>query len=369
MAAITSVKYHILRDTKSRKRVEEDAVLTPEDRDAYENRVAFVSLLMHPNGQLYCGLTAMNHDIFARFDPKKGKFTSLRYQDQAEKFEVKIHRSLCLAKDGTIYSATATLYKLNDRMAAPGGWIFTYDPKTNKTNKLCIPTPRDYPQTITFDEKRKLVYGMTQPVFKFFVYHLDTGEVEDHDYMGSITHISALDDDGCFWGTWDAVGHFLFKYDPRTRKITYFHHGIPEGAKFADVMYRGAGPVDSMVNGGDGYLYIGTTGGTLCRLDPKTAKAEYLGRPSPTKRLPGMVMLDKRRILLSGGDEAGGFLAIYDRKTGGFENLGPLHEPKSGLTLYRVHDLAVSLDKRTAYIAETDVPTRSGYLWEAKLDL
>ena len=31
------------------------------------------------------------------------------------------------------------------------------------------------------------------------------------------------------------------------------------------------------------------------------------------------------------------------------------------------NSLALSLDKKTAYIAETDVPTRSGYLWEARI--
>ena len=368
MAKIKSVRHHILRDTREAKRVTDDRWVG-KDRDVFNNRIAFVSLLMHPDGRLYCGLTAFNTDIFVRFDPRTGKFTSLGYQKVAEKYEVKIHRSLELAGDGTIYGATATLYTIDKRLDTPGGCIFRYHPKTGQIEKLVIPTPRDYPQTITLDEKRKLIYGMTQPVLKFFVYHMDTGKVEDFDYMGSITHISALDDDGCFWGTWDHVRHNLFKYDPSTGKITYFDHGIPEGARFADIMYRGAGPVDSMINGRDGYMYIGTTGGTLCRLDPRTAEATYIGKPHPTKRLPGLEIVDKRRILCAGGDEEGGYLALYDRKTGGIEHLGTLVDSETGLKLYRVHDMKLSLDKRTAYVAETDVPTRSGYLWECKLEL
>lgn len=371
MASIRSIKYHVLRDTTDH-RVHSDESGNPDkarDRDLYENRIAFVCLLPHPDGNIYCGQTAWNHDIFTRFDPRTGKFTSLGYQHLAEEYEVKIHRSLELASDGTIYGATATLYSVEDRLKAPGGSIFRYHPKTGEIKKLAIPCKHDYPQTITLDEKRGLIYGMTYPVFKFFVYHIDTGEVEDHDFMGSITHISAIDDSGCFWGTWHAVKHFLFKYDPATRKITYFKHGIPEGARFADTMYRGAGPVDMMLNIGDGFLYIGTTGGTLCRLDPRTAEVKYLGRPHPTKRLPGMAKLDKHRILLSGGDEDGGYLAIYDSHTNGFEHLGTLVEPKTGTKLYRVHDLCLSLDKKTAYIAETDVPARSGYLWECKLEV
>lgn len=367
MAATPGVRYHILRDVARKQVLEDDTRAARIDADVINHRVSFVSLLTHPDGNLYCGCTAYNHDIFCRWDPRAEKFTSLRYQDQAEEFEVKIHRSLELASDGTVYGATAALYTLDKRHKAPGGSIFRFDPKTGKIEKLCIPVPRDYPQTLTLDESRKLLYGMTQPVFKFFVYHLDTGEVENYDYMGSITHISCLDDDGCFWGTWDSVRHYLFKYDPRTRQITYFNHGLPEGAKFADIMYRGAGPCDCMINGRDGYIYIGTTGGTFCRLDPRTAEVKYLGRPHPTRRLPGLKLLDERRILVCGGDSEGGFLAIYDRKTNGWEHLGELVDPRSGLKLYRAHDLAVSLDKKTAYVAETDVPARSGYLWECRI--
>ncbi|MFB3892956.1 MAG: hypothetical protein ACE15C_13135 [Phycisphaerae bacterium] len=379
MAAIESVRYHILRDPKTRLEINDDTRLNRQrNPDQYENRVAFTSLLWHPDGGLYCGCTAFNRDIFTRFDPGTEKFTSLRYQDVAEEYEVKIHRSLCLASDGTIYSATACLYTLDQRLKAPGGSIFRYFPpawraagggEAARIQKLCIPARHDYPQTITLDEERKLIYGLTQPVFRFFVYHIDTGEVEDYDYQGSITHISALDDEGCFWSTWDAVRHYLFKYDPRTRQITYFNKGIPEGAKFADIMYRGAGPVDCMINGRDGYLYIGTTGGTLCRLDPRTADVAYLGRPHPTRRLPGLALMADGRILCAGGDQEGGYLAIYDRKTNGWEHLGELVEPRTGNKLYRVHDLCLSGDGRTAYVAETDVPARSGYLWEAKLKL
>lgn len=364
MAAISSVKYHILRDVK---KVVEDDTRANQDAEVFNNRVSFVSLLTHPDGNIYCGCTAYNLDIFSKFDPRTQKFTSLKYQDVAEEFEVKIHRSLELASDGTIYGATATLYTLDKRLKTPGGTIFKYSPKTGKIKKLCVPLKHDYPQTITLDEKRKLIYGMTQPVFKFFVYHIDSGEVEDYDYMGSITHISCIDDAGCYWGTWDTVKHNLFKYNPKDRKITYFDHGLPEGSKFADIMYRGAGPCDCMINGGDGFIYIGTTGGTLCRLDPKTAEVKYLGRPHPSTRLPGLKLLDDRRIVCAGGDREGGFIAIYDRKTNGWEHLGELIDVKTGTKLYRVHDLTLSLDKKTAYIAETDVPARSGYLWECKI--
>jgi hypothetical protein len=372
MARLKNTRYFVWRDTAGMTALPEDTdftTATARNKELFENRVAFVSLRWHPNGKLYCGCTAANSDIFAEFDPVAERFRSLGYHKIAEPFEVKIHRSLELASDGTIYGATACLYSMDQRLKAPGGSIFRYHPSTDRIEKLGIPVPRDYAQTITLDEKRGLIHGMTQPVFKYFVYHLATGKTEDFDAMESITHISALDDDGCYWGTWDSRRHYLFKYNPDTHAFTFYRHSVPEGAKFADIMYRGAGPVDCMINGGDGYMYIGTTGGTLCRLEPRTGAVIYLGRPYPTKRLPGLALIDERRILCAGGDEDGGFLAVYDRKTNGFELLGPIKDSASAITLFRVHDLVLTPDHRTAYVAETDVARRSGYLWACAVEL
>ncbi len=370
MPKIKAVRHHILRDTKERRVVADDArVDRKRDIDIFNNRVAFVSLLWNPKDEkLYCGITAYNNDIFHRFDPKTRKFESLHYDRVAEEFEVKIHRSLELASDGTIYSATACLYSIDQRLKAPGGRIFRFTPGPDKIEQLARPVQRDYIQTITLDEKRKLIYGLTCPIYKFFVYHIDTGEVEDYDTMESITHVSALDDSGCFWGTWNKANHWLFKYNPDTREITYFRHGTPNSQAESNIMYLGAGPVDVMVNGGDGYLYIGTTGGSLCRLKAKTAEVDYLGRPAPTSRLPGLVLWHDALLLGACGDRAGGYLFTYDRDNGAFRNLGPLVDPKSGEKLYRVHDLRLSGDGKTAYVAETDVPDRSGYLWEIALE-
>jgi hypothetical protein len=368
MARLAKVKYHVLRDTKQSTVIDDLALFTPErNADVFENRIAFTCLLTHPDGKVYCGITAMNADIFHRFDPATETFESLGYQSVSEPFEVKIHRSLELASDGTIYGASACLYSIDQRLQTTGGAIFKFHPRDGKIRKLAVPCPRDYIQTITLDERRGLIYGMTCPVLKFFVYDLKTGKVEDNDYLGSITHLGALDDAGCYWGTWDPVKHYLFKYDPAVRKIVYFHHSIPEGAKHSSIMYPGAGPVDTMINGGDGYLYIGTCGGSLVRLDPRTAEATYLGRPACTRRMPGLHLWHDSLLIGAGGDEEGGYVFTYDRKTGAVQNLGPI-VAADGKKLYRVHDLCITADGRKAFVAETDVPNRSGYLWQVDLE-
>src|SRR5574340_887968 len=97
-------------------------------------------------------ITAFNTDILHAFDPAAKNFRSLRYQEVAEPFEIKVHRSLELASDGTIYGASACLHGVNRRLEAPGGSLFRYHPKRGKIEKLCVPLARDYIQTITLDE-------------------------------------------------------------------------------------------------------------------------------------------------------------------------------------------------------------------------
>jgi len=366
MSGLRNVKHHVLRDFKQ-EYIEDVNRLSEEQK---KDMVQFTCFLYNPNDkQLYCGVTAFDGEIFWRFDPVNKTWTSLDYAKIHEQFEVKIHRSLELASDGMIYGATACLYGLKDRLKAPGGSIFRLNPKTGGYEKLAIPIKYDYIQTITLDEKRQLIYGFTYPVFNFFVYHIDTGEVEDYDYIGSITHISAIDDDGCFWGTWDWVNHNLFKYNPDTREITYFDHGTPGSKQEANIMYPGAGPVDIMINGGDGYIYIGTTGGSLCRLDPKTAEVTYLAHPAATRRLPGLIVWDDDLLIGAGGDEEGGFVFSYSRKTNAVTRLGSIVDSETGKKLYRVHDIVRIADTNTVYVAETDVPNRSGYLWECEINL
>ena len=363
------VGHHVLRDYHSTECLTDAAELSqPLDLDRFNNYIAFTCLLPHPNGRLYCGITCANTDILHCFDPDSKRFETLHYDAVAEPYEVKIHRSLELASDGTIYGASACLFRPDERQKAPGGALFKVEPGANSVAKMGIPLEHDYIQTITLDEKRGLIYGQTYPCFRFFVHNIASGETRDFGYIGSITHVSALDDNGCFWGTWDSQCHWLFKYDPNEDAITWFRHGTPGAKEDSNIMYTGAGPVDCMVNGGDGYLYIGTCGGSLCRLDPNTAEVTYLGRPSMTKRLPGLVVWKDSLLLGCSGDEEGGNVFAYDRETNGFHQLGPIMDSQTGLKLFRVHDLRL-MNERLAYIAETDVPYHSGYLWECKLEI
>jgi hypothetical protein len=332
------------------------------------DHLAFTCLLYHPQMKLvYCGLTARDSDILYAFDPVTKEFQSLGYARYAEKYEVKIHRSLELDDDGTLYAATACLHELKERLHAPGGKLFHYDPRTGRCEILGIPVKYDYIQTISLDRKRRIIYGFTYPVFKFFRFDLATRRVKDFDYIGSITHISAIDDAGCLWGTYDPAKHNLFKYDPDADAITFFDHSVLPRGHGVGVMYAGAGPVDVMLNAGDGFIYVGTTTAELVRLDPRTAEVTYLGKPFPGLRMPALLLAPDGLFYGAGGSDGNCFFFSYDRERESFTPLGTIQDEKSGLRCVRVHDMCRTPDG-TFYVAETDTSDRSAFLWECRLE-
>ena len=93
-------------------------------------------------------------------------------------------------------------------------------------------------------------------------------------------------------------------------------------------------------------------------------KANRLVRHMPMGSIPHIsCMGDDGMIYLCGGSDKAPMLARYDRRTNAFQPLGPI-QAEDGTVCYRTHDLAVR--GNTAYIAETDNPDRSGYLWECR---
>ncbi len=333
------------------------------DSDFKKNYYSFTSLAYDRNRNiLFCGNTNFSNNLLHSFDIETKEFESLGYSEFGEQFEIKIHRGLELASDGMIYGATSCLHYEDRRLEGPGGKIFKYDFDNKSYETISIPSPHDYIQTISLDEKRGMIYGYTYPVFNFFAYSIKEKRVIYHQFMNSISHISAIDDLGGFWGTW-SWRHLLFRYDPACNKVKFYKHGFPE--KGGDLMYRNAGPIDSMLNGGDGYLYVATDLGSLYKLNPENGDVEFLGKPFSGIRMPGLAMDDNGLMYMSGGDDYNCQLAAYDRKSKSFTNLGGIISD-DGECCFRTHD--IELVGRTIYVGETDNPNRTDYLWECLIE-
>lgn len=336
--------------------------------DWKRNLISFTSLLWHPaEKKIICGMTAFDGDLMYSFDPATETFADLGYMDLAEKFEIKIHRSLHLCKDGTILGATACLHREDQRREGHGGRIFRYDPKSGKFDFLGIPVPYDYIQTITVDEERQLLYGFTYPVFNFFVFDLKENRCRRVEYMGSIPHIVTLAPDGRYFATWNNRTHNLFAYDPDKDALTFYHHNLPNTARSCGLMYPGAGPIDGMVTGPDGMLYIGEADGTLDRLDPATGQVTGLGRMvGEETRIPALELGADGRIYGIAGFLERCHLFAFDPATEQVEVFGAIRDDEDGTPLFIGHDIAI-VDDHTIFVGETDTSDRAGRLWKCSI--
>lgn len=313
---------------------------------------------------LYVGLTAFDNDLLYRFWPETGRFESLGFKGVAEDPRYsKIHRGLTQDDEGGYFFGTAGLIDFDERNDAPGGGIFHYH--HGEFEFLGIPIAHDYVQNIEVDTKRQRVYGITYPVMYFFDYDYRNRRTHYSFYTGSHFHESGLDDDGYFWGTWlTNRGNCLFRYHPDMGKPDFYYAPIPNLDPGHLWNFPLNGPIDSFINGKDGYLYFGTLLGDLYQLDPKTGQHRLLGRPSEGLRLSGLSIGPEARLLGSYGADYQTGLFVYDRQTGEFTDLGAVRNDVAAC--FMVHDIAWDGGSRV-FVGETDNVDRSAYLWEVTL--
>jgi hypothetical protein len=362
------VRYHVYQDIAlQRAGLSDEEVYARErtDPEVRRRRYSLVSLAWWAGGrQVLVGTTHVDRDILVAFDPARGAFRSCGYAASAiaGPLDHKIHRGLWVdEREACVYFGISTLADVPETILDPGGSLVRYDLATGTFHRLSQQTPGDYYQGTVYDAVRQRLYFFGIPGLGFGVYDLKHRRQLRYHSVESIPHISAIDDEGGVWGTWGFSRQSFFRYLPDTDRFEF-----PAGCKFpnardaSNVMFSGAGPVDSMINGGDGFLYVASALGEVFRLDPRTGALVYLGKPFIGQRLPGMCLGEDGAIYLCGGSDPAPALARYHRDTNAFEHLG-LVTAADGAGCFRCHDLL--LVGRTAYIAETDNPTRSGYLW------
>ncbi|MBM3128348.1 MAG: hypothetical protein FJ009_06890 [Chloroflexi bacterium] len=313
---------------------------------------------------LSIGLTSFDTDILWRFDPSSSKFESLGFAAVANDSQrIKIHRGLQPDLEGGYFFGTAGLPDLDERNDTIGGGVYHY--RGGRYEFLGIPLPHEYIQNIELDLQRQRVYGISYPTMNFFDYDYKNRKTVFSFFTRSHFHESGLDDDGFFWGTWSTrKGHCLFRYHPEMGRPEFFDEPIPNLGPDHPFQFTMNGPIDSFINGRDGFLYFGTTPGELYRLDPKSGKHILLGRPTPGLRLSGLVLGPQGKLLGSYGAYHQTGLFLYDRATGEFADLGSIRD--ENYACFMIHDIAWDGGVRV-FAAETDTLDRSGFLWEATL--
>jgi hypothetical protein len=362
------VSYHVFKDFRLEVAAgtdEEKLALLSQRKTAKAKRnlYSFVSMCFHPaRRKLYLGATNRGGDILVEFDLRTRKFRSCGFQRSGlcGPNDAKIHKGIWLNEEqDALYFGIATLSPLPQTVESRGGTLVRYDIAARKFRRVANPTPGDYHQATVFDFPRGKTYMFTDRG-GFAAYDLRRRKLIRYESMESAPHNGCLDDAGGVWGTFGPGRQAFYRYDPDRNRFEFPGTTFPDAVAAAGVMYPGAGPIDSIINGGDGYLYTANALGEFYRLDPRDGQLKYLGKPFTGKRLPGLGIGQDGWLYLCGGRERASMLARYSREEERFEYLGNV-EHKDGTYLHYVHELVVV--DGVVYIGETDNPTRSGYLW------
>jgi hypothetical protein len=338
--------------------------------------ISFDCLAYNPADDcVYCGLTDFNNDIFYRYHRRENRFESLNFQSIAEAHDAKFHRSLERDPgDGVLWAATALLHDVDRYRDAPGGAIVRFDPRICQLQKLCIPIPHAYIQSLVLDHQRGLLHGVTFTPEKLFTYDIETGAVRDHGLIGSGVELGqpekpVLDQKGRLWCTWGVTRAFmsdtgphpirLLCLTPDTGEIVFYQHGLPPLGSYDK------GHVEGMLSARDGFVYVGSRLGGFYRLNPDNAEVKYLGKPVPGERMTSMVESSDGSIYIACG-RPDAYLVRFRPGPDAFEVLGLIKDEKTGEKAHQIHDLCMVTDD-TFYAAENDNFSRSGYLWECRL--
>ena len=366
------VSYHVFQDYRLSVASESDEEaltrLSAKEKAAATKRLySFVSMRHHPGrGSIFLGTTHRGGDILLEFNLKTRKFKSCGFARSglAGPGDHKIHKGIALdEKENALYFGIATLQPMAEHMDGEGGKLVRYDIATGRFRKLASPTKGDFHQGTLYDPRRRMMYVFTGRC-SFVVYDLGRKRLVRWENMETCPHNGCQDPDGGVWGVYGAGRQEFFRYNPDTDRFEFPGTAFPNALAASNVMYHGAGPVDSFIDGGDGFLYAGSPLGELYRIEWRTGALKYLGKPFPDRRLPGLAVGPDGWLYLAGGNTRCSMLARYSREEERFEFLGNVEHP-DGTYLHYAHELVVV--DGVVYIGETDNKTRSGYLWACEL--
>jgi len=376
-----TVTAHMLHNEQYGDQWDEEIVDRWEYRDFHSHErwrrgwISFDSLLHNPaDDRVYLGITSFAGDIFRAYDRSTGTFVDLGYVRVADPFDAKFHRSLVRwERDGCLYAAVALLHDVDRYWEAPGGAIVRYDLSTGDIEKLAIPLPHHYIQSICLDAERGMLMGMTFTPERIFSFDIESRRTTDLGPISSGLAMAQgenieLDSEGRAWCGWSVTrawqsepgkdSHRLCTVEPGAERITFLDAGLPrpDGAE-------GYVKVEGLFNLGPDRLFAGGGNGSLYRVDMDSGRGTYLGTPIEDRpsRLASLRLGPDGYAYGVTGREGRCEVLRFDPATERWELLGELVDGQA--RCWQVHDVAVTADG-TLFAGENDNPHRSGYLWE-----
>ncbi len=188
----------------------------------------FTALLAASDGRVYIGLNCHGQGAnVAVYDPATDSLRLLGDMQElsgeknlGREPQAKVHTQICEGSDGKIYFATHlsawfNFAKISEAEGLPGGHWVVYDPKTDHLTDLGVGLPRNGIITMTMDQKRERLYGLTYPMGHFIYYDIkskvtvDMGVVQN---WASVSRVLVTDDRGRVYGFYNDGR--IWRYDP-----------------------------------------------------------------------------------------------------------------------------------------------------------
>ncbi len=330
--------------------------------------------------RVYLGVTCFDSkNIFIAYDRRQDAFVELGYDRVADPFDAKFHRSLVLGQGGMLYAAPALLHCSDKYLDAPGAAVVRFDPTTEQIEKLGIPLPHVYVQSLLMAADNETLYALCFAPEYLISYHLPTRQTNVLGLVGSGYGGMAqgenieFDAAGNVWCNWsltrawqsepgpDAVR--LAKYVPEEDRIHFYQHGLP----YPDKNTAGFSKPEAWFNLGDGAMYASAANGSLYRIDATAGEVEYLFTPIKDRpsRLSSLAVVDDNVAYgITGGNGRCELMRVFFRE-GRFELLGPIVDEQKNV-MFQCHHIIAAADD-VLYACENDNPYRSSYLWEITL--
>lgn len=156
--------------------------------ETHNGESGYFSLCEGKNGRIYLGAAKYDVDSYlVEFDPETGqqrvvidtnKVCGLFATGYAA--QSKIHTKNFVGPSGTIYLGSMMGHRTpGDTAEYPGGYLMTYDPRTETAENLGMPYPKDGVIDVIADETRGLLYAVTYGDFHWVRYDLKAKAFRD----------------------------------------------------------------------------------------------------------------------------------------------------------------------------------------------
>ena len=367
-------------------------------------QTAITSLTNGPDGKIYGGTSADRpgkESYLFRYNGNGRDIEILGKLSPAITGQQKIWHSLLTGSDGNLYGGTWTDAKKDEKQ--PSGHLFRYNISSGKVSDLGIVSEGEGIYTMTSNDEKNILYGITVPSCLLFSYDIQKGKIRVigdimktiKDYLSPpkvmkegklvVTDVGEergkgwersiggsawrkryfppraiiCDNDGNVWGSRDQG--FFFKYDVKEDILFETKIEMPLMIGTEDAIITEIS-VDALIKDKNGIIYGGTySDGYLFKLDPKSGKVICMGKPIRQQRIRGLTFGEDGLLYGIGGEDNGiSKVFRYNPDNGDMRELGVIHE--DGWTIYRMDTIITGADGYI-YIGES---SRTSHLIKLK---